>query len=129
MWPPVEEYFDKIEKDISNNYNIIHSVDIELNNMGYAIDKIYELDVRCHKPNLIHKVNFFKKYSNNVRLILLPLEPQYDDQHVSISAINLKENYRSMYRDRIPDYIRDVIIHVSDNNIEAKNILKYILNI
>ena len=66
-------------------------------------------------------------YSFIIKFIILVDNPKYDNQRVSQTADNLKKLIRSNYKSYITDYLKDVIIHISDNSVEAENIYKFIL--
>jgi hypothetical protein len=127
LWPPVQHLFSEIIGKIQKDISLIHGMSINMGNMHQFIQKTYELDVRCHKPYLIDKEEFFKKFEPKIQLLQFVIEtPNFDHQNVSQSAVQLKNKYRAMIKPQLNEYIRDIIIHVSDNETEAYNIVDYV---
>ena len=62
-------------------------------------------------------------------MLVLIDDPKYDTQKVSQTAVKLKEEIRSKYKSKINNYYKDIIIHVSDNSIEASSVYRFILQI
>lgn len=128
LWNPIQKYSSEIIDYISKQHSIIYNKNHTIDNIEKFIYKIYELDVRCYKPYLPKKIEFLEKYKNSVNFILVLVDnPNYDNENVSRTADNLKKTIRSNYKSYITDYLKDVIIHISDNSVEAENIYKFIL--
>ena len=128
LWNPVEKYYNEIENIIKKDFTILFNSEKSINNMKTFVDKVYELDVRCHKPYLPKKIEILEKYKQKVKFLMILIDnPKYDKQNVSHTAVHLKEKIRSEYKEKIEDYYKDIIIHVSDNSIEAENIYKLML--
>ncbi len=128
LWNPVKEYHNEIEKEIKDKYKILFDIHYKIDNMDTFIDKVYELDVRCCKAYLNKKKEILKKYNQEIRFFIILIDnPHYDKQNVSNAAIKMKENIRHTYKPKVKNYYKDIIIHVSDNSIEANNIYKLIL--
>ena len=128
LWNPAEKYYNEIENIIKKDFTILFNSEKSINNMKTFVDKVYELDVRCHKPYLPKKIEILEKYKQKVKFLMILIDnPKYDKQNVSHTAVHLKEKIRSEYKQKIEDYYKDIIIHVSDNSIEAENIYKLIL--
>ena len=128
LWNPAEKYYNEIENIIKKDFTILFNSEKSINNMKTFVDKVYELDVRCHKPYLPKKIEILEKYKQKVKFLMILINnPKYDKQNVSHTAVKLKEKIRSEYKQKIEDYYKDIIIHVSDNSVEAENIYKLIL--
>lgn len=128
LWNPAEQFYNEIETIIKENLTIILNKEYNIGNMDTFIDKVYELDVRCHKPYLPKKIEILKKYKQKIKFLMILIDdPKYDKQNVSQTAVTLKEQIRNIYKPQIEDYYKDIIIHVSDNSVEANNIYKLIL--
>lgn len=128
LWNPVKKYYNEIEDIIKDKYNIILSKEHFIDDMKTFVDKVYELDVRCHKPYLPKKIEILEKYEKQVSFFLILIDnPEYDLQNVSQNAVRLKEEIRNKYKSKLENYYKDIIIHVSDNSIEAENIYKLTL--
>ena len=59
--------------------------------------------------------------------MILINNPKYDKQNVSHTAVKLKEKIRGIYKEKIENYYKDIIIHVSDNSSEGENIYNYFI--
>lgn len=128
LWDPVEIYYNEIENIIKEKFTILFNNEKSINNMKTFVDKVYELDVRCHKPYLPKKIEILEKYKQKVKFLMILINnPKYDKQNVSHTAVKLKEKIRGIYKEKIENYYKDIIIHVSDNSIEAENIYKLML--
>ena len=128
LWNPINKYYNNIEKEIKDNYKIVFDLNYKINNMDTFVDKVYELDVRCHKPHLRTKKDILKKYNQEIKFFMILIdEPQYDKYNVSGTAVNMKEKIRGIYKSKIQNYCKDIIIHVSDNSVEAENIYRLLL--
>ena len=128
LWNPAEKYYNEIENIIKKDFTILFNSEKSINNMKTFVDKVYELDVRCHKPYLPKKIEILEKYKQKVKFLMILIDnPKYDKQNVSHTAVHLKEKIRSEYKQKIEDYYKDIIIHVSDNSVEAENIYRLVL--
>jgi len=128
LWNPVEKYYNEIENIIKEEFKILFNSKNLVENMKTFIDKVYELDVRCHKPYLPKKIEILEKYKKEVNFFIILIDnPKYDKQFVSSTAVKLKEKIRNKYKHTIENYYKDIIIHISDNSIEANNIYKLML--
>ena len=128
LWNPVKEYYNEIEKEIKDKYKILFDIPYKIDNLDTFIDKVYELDVRCYKAYLPKKKEVLKKYNQEIRFFMILIDnPHYDKQNVSNAAVKMKEKIRGTYKPKLKNYYKDIIIHVSDNSIEANNIYKLIL--
>ena len=129
LWNPAEKYYNEIENIIKKDFTILFNSEKSINNMKTFVNKVYELDVRCHKPYLPKKIEILEKYKQKVKFLMILIDnPKYDKQNVSHTAVHLKEKIRSEYKQKIEDYYKDIIIHVSDNSIEAENIYRLTLH-
>lgn len=128
LWNPAEKFYNEIENIIKKDFTIILNKEHKINNMKTFVDKIYELDVRCHKPYLPKKIETLEKYKQEIKFLLILIDnPKYDKQNVSNTAVQLKEKIRSEYKPKIENYYKDIIIHISDNSNEAENIYRLVL--
>jgi len=129
LWNPAEKYYNEIENIIKDEFTILFNSEKSINNMKTFVDKVYELDVRCHKPYLPKKIEILEKYKQEVQFLMILIDnPKYDKQNVSHTAVKLKEKIRGIYKEKIENYYKDIIIHVADNSIEAENIFKLTLH-
>ena len=69
--------------------------------MKTFVDKVYELDVRCHKPYLPKKIKILEKYKQKVKFIMILIDnPKYDKQNVSHTAVKLKEKNKRYIQEK-----------------------------
>tara|TARA_Y100000816_G_C26067466_1_gene561109 strand:- start:69 stop:1052 length:984 start_codon:yes stop_codon:yes gene_type:complete len=128
LWNPVEKYYQEIQDLIEKNFPIILNTEHTVKNMKTFVDRVYELDVRCHKPYLPKKIDILNTYKPKVKFFLILIDqPKYDRQNVSHTAIKLKEEIRSIYKPKLENYYKDIIVHISDNQVEAGNIYRLML--
>ena len=110
LWNPVKKYYDEIKEFIQSKFTIVLNKDHHIDDMKLFVDKVYELDVRCHKPYLPKKIEILEKYEKQLSFFLI-----------------LIDEIRNKYKSKLENYYKDIIIHVSDNATEAENIYQLIL--
>jgi hypothetical protein len=133
IWPPISNHANEIQRLISKHFKCsevkrftVHSDDfLEFTQMLYQTDK------RCHKPYLIEKVKYMKHnydLNNENKFSHYPISiikyetnnPEYQD-NISAQAVSIKEQLRKMLIAEIKEYIRDIIVHITDNPEDTKN--------
>lgn len=128
LWNPVHKYQTEIVSNVEEEFTVLLNQSHSITCMKTFVDKVYELDVRCHKPYLPRKIDILKKYTQEIQFLVVLIDnPNYDQQNVSKTAVDFKEKIRSRYKQKIENYYKDIIIHVSDNSLEAENIYRIIL--
>ena len=133
IWPPISNRANEIHTLISEHFKCsevkrftVHSDDfLEFTQMLYQTDK------RCHKPYLIEKVKYMKHnydLNNENKFSHYPISiikyetnnPEYQ-YGISAQAVSIKEQLRKMLIAEIKEYIRDIIVHITDNPEDTKN--------
>ena len=130
LWSPSIPYFMEIIDDIKEKFNvkILESKKKEINDnklLDYIL-KIYEPDKRCVKSYLKEKVNFI--LSNSLFKNTQPIyhykisfnNTSFNNQIICNECIELKEYIRMKIKNRLNNYLKDIIIHVTDNFEESK---------
>lgn len=121
LWPPAREHFDAIERDIRDRHLVLDVVDylIDAACFDEFVRKIYAID--SASPN---KIDI--KLGNLVRppLVVRVLTVRFRWPRMEVQDIlnrvrckdvhRLKEHIRADYRERVPDYIFDVIVHSAE---------------
>jgi hypothetical protein len=121
LWPPAREQFDAIERDIRNRHLVLDTADylIDATCFEKFVRKIYAIDSASPR-----KIDI--KLGNLVRppLIVRVLTVRFRWPRMEVQDILnrtrckdahwLKEHIRRNYRERIPDYIFDVIVHSTE---------------
>ena len=120
LWPPAQEYFDLIEKDIANEYEIISSKTYSDIPFESYIRELYKIDdIKEWKIDL--KIKEIKKYPLIFRRILISINDpnfrhkDFNNHLISIKGEELKAKIRNKYKTKINDYFADIIIHSGDN--------------
>ena len=118
IWGSVEEYFDQIENEIGGHYKIyetkILNLGEKLNNFisdVYAIDDIAKWKVKI-------KQSFLRNHSGRIKIVVFEvMDPKYrigkrTGWPISGAGAELKGLIRKTYKDKLNDYVYDVIINV-----------------
>ena len=130
LWSPSIPYLIEILDDVKDKFNvkILQSIKKIVNNdklLDYIL-KIYEPDKRCVKSYLQGKVKFIISnsiFKNNQQLYHFKIcfnNTSFNKQKICNNWIELKEYIRMKIKNRLKDYLKDVIIHVTDNFEESK---------
>ena len=121
LWPPVSSYFDEIQKDIENEYDVL-SYETHTNYAGFEnyVNELYEIDdIKKWKVKL--KLEAMEKYSSTFRRILIHIpDPEFrhkesNNHLISHKVEQLKRQIREKYAPKIDGYFHDIIIHIGDN--------------
>ena len=120
LWPPAQDYFDLIEKDIAKECEIISSDTYSDIPLESYVRRLYKIDeIKEWKINL--KMKEINKYPLIFRRILVGFNDpnfrhkQSNNHLISIKGEELKAKIRNKYRSKINDYFSDIIIHSGDN--------------
>ena len=133
IWPPIFQHVNKIHKLISQHFNCsnVSSFNIHSDDFLSFTQMLYQTDKRCHKPYLIEKVKYMKSNYDNKNdnkfnhypISMIKYEtknPNYED-NISQEAVSIKEQLRNMFVNEVDNYIRDIIVHITDNNEDTLN--------
>ena len=129
IWPPAQRYADDISKVLGNHYQITHINDLFIpkQRLSSFVKNIYKEDLRCDKSQLPWKCRNMYPYTPNIRYIrFLVGNADLNTMKISKTAIKIKELIRKAYRDKIPNYVHDIIFHISDNASHARSMEKYV---
>jgi hypothetical protein len=122
LWNPTLFQSEKILQDIPN---IIESKEIIISKefLHEYIFDIYKLDTRCsHNIVLPPKIKKLKEYNDKHLVVKFKIDnPQYTN-NICKQAVQLKEMIRNKYKSNIKNYIKDIMIHVTDNFEQSKYI-------
>lgn len=130
LWPPVFEFFNEIEKSISQKYNVIKSYtkSVEQNMRSLTFDIYKSDDIEDWKID--KKLKGFSNYKKVIKIIEIEVvEPRFrkkakTNQNISREVEAIKEKYRERYRSKIPNYFKDTIMHIGDNYYQTREIGK-----
>lgn len=122
IWSPAIHLADEIINDLSGYGSVSNVRKYSCTEREYEkiIRKIYSID-DIAKWKIDTKVDFFKKHSSEFVCadVLFPYHNfkmnNSNTDIVSSVCLNAKKETRSIYKDRIENYIYDVILHACDN--------------
>lgn len=121
LWPPVEPWFDDIERELVDRGIVVGSEDFMLSEQGF---ERFVLDIyrRGTTPDekIRHKIDAMKIYPKKVRCLRLILEKPrfkfiYSGVVRSMETEKIKRELRQKYAPKIKQYTNDIIIHIGDN--------------
>ena len=124
LQPPISNHYDEIEKEINNNFNILHSENVKFDIAWKEfIHKVYEPD-SMQSWKLDKKVEILKNYPKEVRVLYIDIKnPQYVSKKggvICAQAKYLKEVVRNQFWPKVEEYKNtgrvkpDLIIHMGD---------------
>jgi len=132
IWPPAFPFFDEINSYITKYYEIksFEITTIDEKRFEEFIFKLYEIDF-ANPQKVALKIDTLLNspaYSLGVVKISIP-HPEMVVQDAlnrvrCESAGDLKDKIRKKFKDRIPNYVYDVVIHSAEVNYQNKKILK-----
>ena len=132
MWPPVLEWFDEISEKISEKFNVKWKKRIFLgNDFNNFARRIYSID-DIERWKVERKLYAMREYRPEIQVLALEISnPEFrvkkrTNGYLSDVGAALKKRIRSEYRDRVPDYIYDIVCHTGDNQEHNKESFKII---
>ena len=130
LWNSVEEWFDEIETDIAKNHKILSSQTVNINTD--FIREIYKCDdIATWKVE--KKIEHMKGRGNRIRILKIDMpNPQWRTKEATGNPLSkvgesIKHKYRAQYKPKVPNYFHDIILHTSDNFVQAEFINNCIL--
>lgn len=132
IWAPAFSLGPSIWSYVNENWPDVrienkHLLKVPFSNLMDFIFKVYRGDRRCDKSQLPgkrqqmlgrgNKLWFFDLYVPRARI---------GSNQISKTAIYLKDRIRKQFRGYIPDYVHDIMIHISDNSSHSKAMYRYI---
>lgn len=124
VWSPAQNYADEIVEILEKNYQVVDNYDILVAKpklLGF-VRKIYQGDKRCDKSQLPWKCQQMLPYYPKIRYIkFLVKELDLDYMRVSQTAVMIKDIIRRQFKKRIPNYVHDIIFHISDNQSHSRS--------
>ena len=131
LWPPASHLFDEIEANLRRNYAIVKTEDITLSQDQFSelVRGVYKLeDIPSWKVE--RKLAFMKQNQPVVRFLEIVLSsPQWRVQKdtrdfYSQKSHDIKKAIREKYKNEVPGYIHDTIIHTADTFSTSKETKK-----
>ena len=133
LWPPAREHFDAIERDIRDRHRVLDAADYLIDAARYDefVRKVYAIDGAS--PN---KIGI--KLGNLVRppLVVRVLTVRFGRPRMEVQDIlnrvrckdvhRLKQRIRADFRERVSDYIFDVILHSTETATQGANLRRLV---
>tara|TARA_Y100000816_G_C26010436_1_gene528266 strand:- start:547 stop:1020 length:474 start_codon:yes stop_codon:yes gene_type:complete len=130
IWSPAYSMKKDILNMINNDFPILYYCTYKFNNLKEyekSILEMYTTD-NCSQEGIkkVKMPHFLKNKSLSYIYFKMYIEkPNYRPwDRLSLKAKALKEKIRMKYKTKIKDYVHDIIIHISDNDTQMKNIDK-----
>lgn len=139
LWSPIQDYYDEITYDIRKNpkIDIIKEQIIDFPDKEKYFDfvkDVYKTD-DITEWKVIRKTAFMKNYTPKAKIIWVEHKCRQHyrkkavfNDFLSIESEIMKTEIRHKYKNKINNYIWDIICHISDNpnqNRKVNNIIKY----
>ncbi len=131
LWPPAREHFNAIERDIRESHHVVDALDYAIDEARFDefVREVYAIDSASPSKITI-------KLGNLVRppLIVRGLTVRFRHPRMEVQDIlnrvrckdvhGLKERIRADYRERVSDYIFDVIVHSTETAAQGADLLR-----
>ena len=134
LWPPVQKYFNEIENDIKEKYEVLDSYEMNFYNENIFkefVFGVYESD-DIEKWKIEKKLTGFKEYDLKVKIIEIEIpNPKFrrkglNNHDISTKVEQIKKEYRNKYKEKVDNYFYDIIMHIGDNFEHTREIDKVI---
>lgn len=134
IWAPVYEYFDEITEKLRLFGEVIDIRDYNFNEWDYKFYTrgIYHVD-DIEKWKIEKKIEYMLKSSPNchkIRMVAINLkQPDFRLKDKTSTTLSkrcelIKKLIRDAYKDRVPHYFHDIIIHIGDNFFQNHHIYR-----
>ncbi len=133
LWPPARDHFDAIERDIRRQHRILDGADylIDASRFDEFVRKIYAID-NASPAKIDIKLGNLVRPPLVVRVMTVRFRwPRMEVQDILNNvrckdAHRLKERIRVDYRERVPDYIFDVIVHSTESAAQGVELMRLV---
>lgn len=130
LWPPAQHLTAEIEKDLSAEYRVIAKrLSVAVSDLPSFVREIYRPD-DIERWKVEKKLFHMRTHAPVVSAFsfIIP-EPRYRTKSSSRSYLSteverLKAQLRAKYRDSIEGYVYDIILHIGDNPLHNRAMLK-----
>lgn len=130
LWSPSETLWSDIIIELNNSHQVIKYLIYKFDDYEIFENNIINIyktdDISIDKIKNI-KLNSMKKYEYKFLYFEIKIDnPKYrtksNGSNISQIVENIKLNIRNKYKNKIDNYIHDIIIHIADNSIQSKEI-------
>lgn len=129
IWSPAQEVATNIVDILMNQYRVVNVTKFKVPNRTLVqfVKKVYLDDRRCDMSQLSGKCRHMYSHAPKYRFIkfLVPTA-RLDSNRVSQTSVDLKYMIRKRFKRLIPNYVHDIIIHISDNAGHTRNMERYV---
>jgi len=136
LWDPAKDVYKEITKDIEKDFEILKVSDFEIKDK----QKYVELGLELYKPDDIREWKLKEKFENmgsykNIRIIYAHRwtptfrnKTQEPNKILCKEVEKVKKHIRETYKENIPDYYFDNIVHAGDNFDHTSQMIETIKN-
>jgi len=135
LWAPSKNFWTEIIKEISEKYKVTRTKVYKFSTVQDLENLILRLYRNDHvSMNRIKnvKLKLLKQYQpiclNFQIYVPTPENQGHGIYSIEPNVIKMKNDIRKKYRDNIPGYKRDIIMHISDNSIQTSFVDDIITN-
>ena len=130
LWSPSKLLWKNIIKDINESNQVIKYLIYDFDDLDTFENNIINIyktdDISIDKIKNI-KLNSMKKYTYTFLYFEIKIDnPKYriknNGSDISQVVEHIKLNIRNKYKDKINNYIHDIIIHITDNSLQTTEI-------
>jgi len=129
LWGSVADHFDEITERLQKKFTVFKSLDINFKSKeSYfnTIKSIYSVD-SISDWKVEKKISYLKEYPTKARIISVDVpNPDYrykgNGRVISRTMEIEKKSIREVYKDKVPQYFYDIIVHIGDNYDHSKYI-------
>lgn len=122
LWNPCYDIKNEIINEIPNIKEIRELI-IDKDNLHETMFDIYKLDRRCARNKVLPpKIEHLKKYNTKHLIIKYHIDNPTFTNYICNEVENLKKKIRYKYKNRIDNYIKDIIIHCSDDYKQSRHL-------
>ena len=133
LWPPVYPFFNEICESLNQQYELKKYTDYNYSEEDFkeTVRSVYKSDDIADwkiEWKIKHMLDFQPK---TVRVLEIYTDlPKFrlkrlNNNALSIEGEKIKREYRERYKDRIDNYVYDIILHTGDNYIQSQMILDF----
>ncbi|HHV96231.1 MAG TPA: ParB N-terminal domain-containing protein [Clostridiaceae bacterium] len=132
LWPPVQEYFDDITKELGQEYIILSVKDYTFQNdqeFAATIKGLYAVD-DIEDWKIDKKIEYMRDYDKKIRVITFDIgDPEFraktrNNKPISMEVERIKKKYREKYSKKIDNYFYNIIMHIGDNYEHSEHMMK-----
>lgn len=121
LWPPAREFFDTIETEIRADEQIVAASDHLIDSQRFEefVQQVYAIDLASPRKIAL-KIDNLTRPPLVVRILTVRFQRPTMEVQDLLNRLRckdvhqLKDAIRSRYRDRIDDYVFDIIIHSTE---------------